>query len=76
MKTLIILLGAIIVLTNAPAYAAEPGTCSEAYRVCVKPDFGHCDAGCTSTCRLRLEGCLKTGSFATPRALLKGLKRN
>jgi hypothetical protein len=25
---------------------------------------------------LRLEGCLKTGSFATPRALLKGLKRN
>jgi hypothetical protein len=70
-KTFILLL----LLAGSPAYAAAPGTCSEAYRVCAKPDYGHCDAGCVSTCRLRLQGCLKTGSFATPRALLKGLKR-
>jgi hypothetical protein len=57
------------------SYAAEPRTCSEAYRACVKPDFGHCDSGCAATCRLRLEGCLKTGSFSTPRVLLQGLKR-
>ncbi len=76
MKALIFAFGALALLTSAPARAAEPATCSEAYRACVKPDFGHCDAGCASTCRLRLEGCLKTGSFATPRALLKGLKRN
>jgi hypothetical protein len=74
MKAHIVLIGMLIALTSTPARAAEPATCSEAYRACVKPDFGHCDAGCASTCRLRLEGCLKTGSFATPRALLKGLK--
>jgi hypothetical protein len=63
------------VLMASAAQAAEPTTCSEAYRICVKPDFGHCDAGCASTCKLRLEGCLKTGSFAAPRMLLKNLKR-
>jgi hypothetical protein len=73
-KTLILLF-AVLVLASVPANAAEPATCSEAYRVCVKPDYGHCDAGCAATCRLRLDGCLKTGSFSTPRALLKGLKR-
>jgi hypothetical protein len=75
MKTRIVLLAILVLATNAPVHAAEPATCSEAYRACAKPDFGHCDAGCVSTCRLRLEGCMKTGSFATPRALLKGLKR-
>lgn len=74
MKTHIVLLGLLVVLTSAPAYA-DPATCSEAYRACAKPDYGHCDAGCVSTCRLRLEGCMKTGSFSTPRALLKGLKQ-
>lgn len=58
-----------------PANAVEATTCSEAYQACAKPEVGHCDAGCASTCKLRLEGCLKTGSFATPRALLKNLKR-
>jgi hypothetical protein len=58
-----------------PANAVEAMTCSEAYQACAKPEVGHCDAGCASTCKLRLEGCLKTGSFATPRALLKNLKR-
>ena len=66
---------ALILLLTVPAFAAEPATCTEAYRACVKPDYGHCDAGCASTCRLRLEGCLKTGSFSTARVLLKGLKR-
>jgi hypothetical protein len=75
MKASIGLLSLLILLTSEPAHAADPGTCSEAYRVCAKPDFGHCDAGCVSTCRLRFEGCMKTGSFATPRALLKGLKQ-
>ena len=59
-----------------PANAVEATTCSEAYQACAKPEVGHCDAGCASTCKLRLEGCLKTGSFATPRALLKNLKRS
>ena len=76
MKALIFLFGVLVLLVSTHSRAAEPQTCSEAYRACVKPDFGHCDAGCASTCRLRLEGCIKTGSFATPRALLKGLKRN
>ena len=75
MKTPVGLLAMLALLTSTPAHAAEPGTCSEAYRVCAKPDFGHCDAGCAATCRLRLEGCMKTGSFSTPRVLLKGLKQ-
>jgi hypothetical protein len=62
-------------LAISAAHAAEPTTCSEAYQACVKPDFGHCDAGCASTCRLRLEGCLKTRSFTTPRGLLRNLKQ-
>jgi len=70
-----ILLAAVACLVATAALAAEPTTCSEAYLACAKPDFGHCDRGCVSTCRLRLEGCLKTGSFSTPRMLLKGLKR-
>jgi hypothetical protein len=74
MKALVVL-SVLVVLMSTGARAAEPATCTEAYRACVKPDYGHCDAGCASTCRLRAEGCMKTGSFATPRALLKGLKR-
>ena len=73
MKALIVI--SVALLMSVTARAAEPGTCTEAYRACIKPDYGHCDAGCASTCRLRAEGCMKTGSFATPRALLKGLKR-
>jgi hypothetical protein len=70
-----ILIFAVVLAIPAVAQAAEPMSCTEAYRACVKPDFGHCDRGCAVTCRLRLEGCLKTGSFSTPRALLKGLRR-
>lgn len=73
MKWLICLLFAVC--ATSAAYAVEANTCSEAYQACVKPGFGHCDAGCASTCKLRLEGCLKTGSFATPRGLMKNLKR-
>jgi hypothetical protein len=62
-------------LVLATAAYAEPTTCSEAYRICVKPQFGHCDRGCIATCRMRLEGCLKTGSFSTQSMLLKGLRR-
>jgi hypothetical protein len=65
--------GVIMMAFNAQA--AEPKSCSEAYRLCVKPDFGHCDGGCASTCKLRLEGCLKTGAFSTPGRLLSGLRR-
>jgi hypothetical protein len=72
MKWFVGLLFAVLI---ASTVQAEPTTCSEAYRACVKPDVGHCDAGCASTCKLRLEGCLKTGSFATPRGLMKNLKR-
>jgi hypothetical protein len=76
MKRLVwVLLVASVVAATTSARAVEPGTCSEAYRACVKPEVGSCNAGCASTCRLRLEGCLKTGSFSTPRALLKGLKQ-
>ena len=74
MKALIVL-PMLALLMSVTAHAAEPATCTEAYRACVKPDYGHCDAGCASTCRLRAEGCMKTGSFSTPRVLLKGLKR-
>ena len=74
MKWLIGLLFAALICSIAQA--AEPTTCGEAYRACVKPDYGHCDAGCASTCKLRVEGCLKTGSFATPRMLRKNLKRH
>jgi hypothetical protein len=69
-----LLVGALVAMPGA-ARAAEPATCSEAYRACVKPVYGHCDPGCASTCRLRLEGCLKTGSFSTPRGLIRNLKR-
>ena len=75
MRSLICLIGALVIVAT-PVHAAEPATCSEAYQACAKPVYGICDAGCVSTCRLRLEGCLKTGAFSTPRALLKGLKRN
>jgi hypothetical protein len=73
MKWLVGLLFAALMASTAQA--VEPTTCSEAYHACVKPDYGHCDAGCASTCKLRLEGCLKTGSFSTPRNLLRNLKR-
>jgi hypothetical protein len=73
MKWFIALLFAMLIASTAQA--AEPTTCSEAYRACVKPDFGHCDAGCAATCKSRLEGCIKTGSFSTPRNLLRNLKR-
>jgi hypothetical protein len=62
-------------LAVSAAQAVEPTTCSEAYRACVKPDYGQCIGGCVSTCRQRLEGCLKTGAFSTPRGLMRNLKR-
>jgi hypothetical protein len=70
-----IVLAAVTLAIMTAAQAAEPVTCSQAYRACAKPEFGHCDRGCVSTCRLRLEGCLKTGSFSTPKMLLKNLRR-
>jgi hypothetical protein len=66
---------AAVTLIAFGAQAAEPKSCTEAYRACVKPDFGHCDRGCASTCKLRLEGCLTTGAFSTPGRLLSGLRR-
>jgi hypothetical protein len=73
MKWLVPLL--LATLPVSAAHAIEPTTCSEAYRACVKPDFGHCDAGCAATCKLRLDGCMKTRSFATPRGLMRNLKQ-
>lgn len=63
------------VLATLPAQAADPHTCSEARAVCVQPFGRHCDRGCAATCRLRFNGCLKTGAFSTPGRLLQNLKR-
>jgi hypothetical protein len=70
------LIFASALLAAATPASAEPTTCSQAYEACAKPEFGrHCDRGCASTCKLRYNGCLKTGAFSTPGKLLQNLKR-
>jgi hypothetical protein len=67
---------ALAALTLATPAGAEPTSCAQAYEACAKPEFGrHCDRGCQSTCKLRYNGCLKTGAFSTPGKLLQNLKR-
>ena len=66
--------GALLAMVSGAA--AEPKTCSEALGVCMKPFGRVCDEGCQATCRMRFNGCLKTGSFSAPGKLLQNLKRN
>ena len=65
-----------LLLAAPPAHAADPKTCSEAAAACLKPFGRHCDGGCQATCQLRLNGCLKTGSFSDSGKLWQNLKRN
>jgi hypothetical protein len=71
-----ILIALAMVLTALPARAADPKTCSEAAQACLKPFGRHCDGGCQATCQLRLNGCLKTGSFSDSGKLWQNLKKN
>ncbi len=70
-----IFLAVLFMLMATPAFA-EPKTCTEAYTECTKPFGRICDAGCQTTCKLRFNGCLKTGAFSAPgNKLLQNLKR-
>ena len=71
-----VLLAAGALLAMVSSASAEPKTCSEALDACMKPFGRVCDEGCQATCRMRLNGCLKTGSFSTPGKLMQNLKRN
>ena len=66
--------GALFAMVSAAA--AEPKTCSEALSACMKPFGRSCDGGCQATCKMRFNGCIKTGSFSTPGKLMQNLKRN
>jgi hypothetical protein len=74
-KPIAVIFALAALLAAAPAQAAEPRTCSEARQMCLQPFGRHCDQGCVATCRLRFNGCLKTGAFSTPGRLLQNLKR-
>jgi hypothetical protein len=69
------LLAAMLLLMAAAPASAEPKTCSEANEACLKPFGRICDAGCQATCRLRFNGCLKTGAYSTPGKLYQNLRR-
>ena len=65
-----------LLLAAPAAHAADPKTCSEVAAACLKPFGRHCDGGCQVTCQLRLNGCLKTGSFSDSGKLWQNLKKN
>ena len=66
----------LALLLAPPAHAADPKTCSEAAAACLKPFGRHCDGGCQATCQLRLNGCLKTGTFSESGKLWQNIKKN
>jgi hypothetical protein len=68
------LTAAMLLAASTAAQAADPRTCSEAYTECASQR--QCDSGCLATCRIRLDGCLKTGAFAAPGKVRQNLKRN
>jgi hypothetical protein len=74
-KLLAVITALLALLAANPTQAADPRTCSEAREACLQPFGRHCDRGCVATCRLRFNGCLKTGAFSTPGRLLQNLKR-
>ena len=71
-----VLFAAGALLATISTGAAEPKTCSEALDACMKPFGRTCDQGCQATCKMRFNGCIKTGSFSTPGKLMQNLRRN
>ncbi len=68
-------IAAVVLLAGATAaQAADPKTCTEAYNECASQR--QCDSGCVATCRIRFDGCLKTGAFSAPGKVRQNLKRN